>query len=99
MRRKCGVISLFFLIGAITFIFYKDKNNLENSVWKYCGNGKGDIADVLDFRKQNYFIIKNNGIYVKETLIGMIDRVEYYYIERRLFVESLAGDIGRYCER
>lgn len=79
----------------------KEKNNLEKSVWKFCGD-VGTFSDVLDFRK-DYSSIKNDSIYInwykKDSLIGTIYKIEYYYGERRLYIKDLKGNIGRYCEQ
>lgn len=80
----------------------KDKNNLEKSLWKSCGDDCS-VADVLDFRK-DYLHKKNDSIYMnwhqKDSLIGIIDTITYHYGERRLYVKNLTkGCIARYCEQ
>ncbi len=99
MRNLINLIFLLFLICNL-YISCKCENNLENSLWKYCGYGSGHIADILDFRDDKYFNIKNDSIYIgKDSLIGIIDKIEYNEImERRLFVKDLSGHTGRYCE-
>jgi len=94
---------LYTLIFIMTFLFQscKQKNNLEKSVWKFCGD-VGTFSDVLDFRK-DYSSIKNDSIYInwykKDSLIGTIYKIEYYYGERRLYIKDLKGNVGRYCEQ
>lgn len=79
----------------------KEKNKLEKSLWKF-SDGPGYISDVLDFRK-DYSSIKNDSIYInwhkKDSLVGTIDKIEYYYGERRLYIKDLKGNVGRYCEQ
>lgn len=95
------------LILLLTSIFFlcchseKEKNNLEKSVWKF-SDGPGYISDVLDFRK-DYLFVKNDTIYInwqkKDSLVGTIDKIEYYYGARRLYIKDLNGKIGRYVEQ
>jgi len=79
----------------------KEKNNLEKSVWKF-SDGPGYICDVLDFRK-DYLFVQNDTIYInwhkKDSLVGTIDKIEYYYGVRRLYIKDLKGNIGRYVEQ
>ena len=77
----------------------KEKNNLENSTWKFC-DGSGYISDVLVFDKE-YLHVKNDSIYwnKKDSLIGIVDTITLHYGERRLYVKDLSGNIGRYCEQ
>ena len=35
----------------------------------------------------------------KHSVIATIDRIEYYYGERRMFVKDKNGKIARYCEQ
>ncbi|AZI32027.1 hypothetical protein [Kaistella carnis] len=77
----------------------EEKNNLENSIWKFCGE-TGHISDILVFSKEHLYV-KNDSIYFhnSKSLIGIIDRVENYYGERRLYVKDLNGNVGRYCKQ
>lgn len=77
----------------------KEKNNLENSTWKFC-DGSGYISDVMVFDKE-YLHVKNDSIYwnKKDSLIGIVDTITLHYGERRLYVKDLSGNIGRYCEQ
>ncbi len=77
----------------------KEKNNLENSTWKFC-EGSGYISDVMVFDKE-YLHVKNDSIYwnKKDSLIGIVDTITLHYGERRLYVKDLSGNIGRYCEQ
>lgn len=77
----------------------KDKNNLENSIWKNCGNDY-TVGDILVFSKDNLYI-KNDSIFFhkSKSLIGVLDKIEYYYGERRLYVKDLKGNVARYCEQ
>lgn len=96
---------LFTLLTCIIILIScssKDKNNLEKSLWKSCGDDC-TIADVLDFRK-DYCHKRNDSIYInwyqKDSLIGIIDTITYHYGERRLYVKNLTkGCIARYCEQ
>ena len=77
----------------------KEKNNLENSTWKFC-EGSGYISDVMVFDKE-YLHVKNDSIYwnKKDSLIGIVDTITLHYGERRLYVKDLNGNVGRYCEQ
>ncbi|CAM3171863.1 hypothetical protein [Flavobacterium frigoris] len=78
-----------------------NKNDLKNSLWKYCDdNGSGYVSDIIDFRGNKYLYVKNDTIFNKENLaVAIIDRIKYYYGERRLFVKDKKGLIARYCEQ
>lgn len=78
----------------------KKKNNLENSVWKFCGDNGAFLPDVFVFNEK-YCDVKNDSIfmYKNDTLIGIVDTITLHYGERRLYVKDLSGNIGRYCEQ
>lgn len=91
-----------FLMLAFQFQSCGTKNDLKNSLWKYCGsNGEGYVSDILDFREHNYLRLENDTLIDKKTdsVIATIDRIEYYYGERRLFVKDKNGLLARYCEQ
>lgn len=79
----------------------KERTNLENTTWKFCGD-TGKFSDVIDFRK-DYCYEKNDSIYInwhkKDSLIGIVDTITLHYGERRLYVKDLNGNVGRYCEQ
>ena len=77
----------------------KEKNNLENSIWKF-SDGPGYISDVMVFNKEHLYT-KNDSIFMhkSDTLIGLIDTITLHYGERRLYVKDLKGNVGRYCEQ
>ena len=78
----------------------KKKNNLENSVWKFCGDNGAFLPDVFVFNEK-YCDVKNDSIYwnKKDSLIGIVDTITLHYGERRLYVKDLSGNVGRYCEQ
>ena len=78
----------------------KEKNNLENTTWKFCGNDGVYLPDVFVFNEK-YCVAKNDSIYwnKKDSLIGIVDTITLHYGERRLHVKDLKGNIGRYCEQ
>ena len=77
----------------------KERNNLENTTWKFCGD-LGAFRDVMIFNKE-YLYIKNDSIYwhKKDSLIGIVDTITLHYGERRLYVKGMNGNVGRYCEQ
>lgn len=77
----------------------KERDNLDNSTWKFC-DGSGYISDVLVFDKE-YLYTKKDSIFrhKSDTLVGLVDRITFYYGERRLLIKDLKGNIGRYCEQ
>ena len=93
---------ILFLIPIIFLCCYseKKKNNLENSVWKFCGDNGVFFPDVFVFNEK-YCSVKNDSIFwnKKDSLIGIVDTITLHYGERRLYVKDLSGNIGRYCEQ
>ena len=77
----------------------EEKNNLENSIWKF-SNGTARFSDILVFSEE-YLYVKNDSIYHHKDKIalGAVDKIEYYYGERRLIVLDLEGNKARYCEQ
>lgn len=90
-----------YILIATSFLFSacNKQNDLENSRWKFCGE-KGAISDVLVFDDAGLHL-KNDSLFLhkKDSLVGVVDKIERYYGERRLFVKDLKGNVGRYCEQ
>jgi len=93
--------NLYTLIFIMTFIFQscKEKNNLENSLWKF-SDGPGYISDVLAFNSE-YLYTRIDSIFFhkSDTLVGIVDTITLHYGERRLYIKDLKGNVGRYCEQ
>ena len=92
--------SIILLINILSLFVACNNKQLVGSTWKNCGDF-GIGADLLIFNKDVLYV-KNDTIYYtkKDSAIAIIDRIEYYYGERRLFVKSLMNkQIGRYCEQ
>ena len=51
--------------------------------------------------KERAVYVRNDSIYFhkNDSLFGVVDTIEYYYGERRLFVRDLKGNVARYCEK
>ena len=77
----------------------KEKNNLENSLWKF-SDGPGYISDILSFNSE-YLYTRNDSIFFhkSDTLVGIVDTIILHYGERRLYIKDLKGNVGRYCEQ
>jgi len=87
------------IIALLSACSNKDKNNLENSTWKACGDYP--LTDVLVFGDK-FLYVKNDSIYwhKNDSLIGVVDTITLHYGERRLYVKDIKnGNIGRYCEQ
>ena len=88
------------LILTFTLQSCKDKKNLESSIWKSCGDNC-TVTDILDFNKELLYV-KNDSIFSHQNnaLIGVVDTINYYNGERRLYVRNLKkGCVARYCEQ
>ncbi len=88
------------LIITFALQFCKDKNPLENSIWKSCGDDC-TVTDLMIFSKK-YLFVKNDSIFShkNKSLIGVIDTIDYHYGQRRLYVKNLTkGCIARYCKQ
>ena len=94
MKKLFTLLILFFTLQSC-----ENKNNLENSFWKHCGDYP--ISDVIVIGTDRGAYVRNDSIYFHEndSLFGVIDTIKYYYGERRLFVRNLKGKIGEYCEK
>lgn len=95
---------IFSILLLIVFIFQscKDerKNNLENSLWKSCG--ETSMIDILDFRKnKKYLLVKNDTIYSfkNDSAMFVIDTITYHYGERRLYIKDFKNNKARFCEQ
>lgn len=92
---------LFALLSITIFLFSAcgKQNKLENSTWKFCGDS-GSVSDILIFDKTSLYERNDSLFFAKsDSLIGVVDKIERYYGERRLFVKDLKGNVGRYCEQ
>lgn len=92
------VVSILILI--LTFQSCEDKNSLENSIWKSCGDDCA-VIDVIVFSEKQLYV-KNDSIYSHQnnSLIGIIDTINFHYGERRLYVRNTTkGCVARYCEQ
>lgn len=87
------------IISTFALQSCENKNNLENSFWKHCGDYP--ISDLIIFGEKRGAYVRNDSMYFhkNDSLFGVIDTIEYYYGERRLFVRDLKGNIGEYCEK
>ena len=96
-----NIILFLFPIIFVSCNSEKKKNNLEESVWDFCGD-KGNFIETLDFRK-NHLSINNDTIHINwyktDSIIGIIEKIENHYGARRLYVKDLSGKVGRYCEQ
>ena len=95
MKNIISILTLTFILQSC-----EDKNNLENSIWKSCGNDC-TITDIMVFSDE-YLYLKNDSIYLhkNDSLIGVIDTITFHYGERRLYVRNLTKDcVARYCEQ
>jgi hypothetical protein len=95
MKKVVAILILTFTLQSC-----EDKNNLENSIWKSCGDDC-TVTDVMVFSEEHLYV-KNDSIYShhNNSLIGVIDTIELYYGERRLYVKNLTkGCVARYCEQ
>lgn len=94
MKKIVGILILTFTLQSC-----EDKNNLENSLWKF-SDGPGYISDVLAFNNE-YLHTKNDSIFMhkSDTLVGTIDTITLHYGARRLYIKDLKGNIGRYVEQ
>lgn len=90
---------LIIIISILNLQSCKNKYNLENTFWKHCGDYP--ISDVIVIGKERAVYVRNDSIYFNknDSLFGVIDTIKYYYGERRLFVQDLKGNVGRYCEK
>ena len=77
----------------------KEKNNLENSLWKF-SDGPGHISDVLVFNDEHLYT-KNDSIFshAHNTFVGIVDTIKIHFGERKLYIKDLNGNIGRYSEQ
>ena len=92
------LITLLIIVFALQSC--ENKNNLENSVWKSCGDDC-TVTDLMVFSEQ-YLYVKNDSIYFhnNNSLIGIIDTIKLHYGERRLYVKNIKQNcIARYCEQ
>lgn len=91
----------FTLIFVMIFLFQscKERNNLENSLWKF-SDGPGHISDVLIFNSKHLYT-KNDSIFshTHNTFVGIVDTIKIHYDERKLYIKDLNGNIGRYSEQ
>lgn len=90
---------LIIIISILNLQSCKNKYNLENTFWKHCGDYP--ISDVIVIGKESAVYVRNDSIYFNknDSLFGVIDTIKYDYGERRLFVQDLKGNVGRYCEK
>jgi len=91
---------LFFL--SVSFFFCSCKNkSLTNSIWKNCGDHVG-LQDILVFNG-TYNFVRNDTVYNRlsiDTPIAVIDRIDTYYGERRLYLKRLSDHkTYRFCEQ
>ena len=95
---------IFPLLFLVVFLFQscgdESKNNLENSLWKSCG--ETSMIDVLDFRKDKKFLkVKNDTIYSiqNDSAMFVIDTITYHYGERRIYIKDFKNNRARFCEQ
>lgn len=74
------------------------EKSLDKTTWKACGDFA--ILDVLIFN-QEFLIIKNDTIYNRQNnaAVGVIDTLNQYFGERRLYVKDFQGKVARYFEQ
>jgi len=90
------------VILGLSFLCFSCKNkSLTNSIWKNCGDNS-DLQDILVFN-DTYNFVRNDTIYsrlVIDSPIAVINRIDNYYGERRLYLNRLSDQkIYRYCEQ
>ncbi|MNG81258.1 MULTISPECIES: hypothetical protein [Sphingobacterium] len=70
-------------------------------MWKNCGDNS-DLQDILVFN-DTYNFVRNDTIYsrlVIDSPIAVINRIDSYYGERRLYLNRLSDQkTYRYCEQ
>lgn len=87
---------------SVNFFFCSCKNkSLTNSIWKNCGERVG-LQDILVFNG-TYNFVRNDTVYNRLSIdlpIAIIDRIDTYYGERRLYLKSLSDrKTYRFCEQ
>lgn len=95
-------LKFFFAFFCTSFFFCSCNNkNLTNSVWKNCGDHVG-LQDILAFIDRHDFV-RNDTIYTRlgiDSPIAVIDRIDTYYGERRLYLKRLSDHkTFRFCEQ
>lgn len=95
-------LKFFFAFFCTSFFFCSCNNkNLTNSVWKNCGDHVG-LQDILAFNARHDFV-RNDTIYTRlgiDSPIAVIDRIDTYYGERRLYLKRLSDHkTFRFCEQ
>lgn len=111
VKRKMFILSLSFFaffLGSVALLKWSFENGMspkgdaievQNTVWKNCGD-EGGLADIMAFNKEYFYIIDSVVYNKKHCAVAKLDRLEFYYGERRLFLNSLQDNkIYRYCEQ
>lgn len=77
----------------------RDALEVQNTVWKIC-DSEGGFADIIAFNKEYFYIIDSVVYNNKDSAVANLEKLEYYYGERRLFLKSLQDNqLYRYCEQ
>ena len=95
-------LKFFFAFFCISFFFCScDNKSLINSIWKNCGDHVG-LQDILVFNEMHDFV-RNDTVYNRlgiDSPIAVIDRMDTYYGERRLYLKRLSDHkTFRFCEQ
>lgn len=83
------IISFIIILVLLTGCSFKNEKtfDLDNSTWKFCDDkSTGRLYDVLIFN-ENYLFLKSDTVFIKgkDSAIGLVDRVDYEYVDRKTF--------------
>lgn len=111
VERKMIIISIscfalfLAIVALLKCVFEKEMRpkpvalEIQNTVWKICDN-EGRFADVIAFNKKYFYLVDSVVYNNKDSAVAKLQRLEYYYGERRLFLKSLQDNqLYRYCEQ
>jgi len=99
---KTGMLWSVMLVVLVNCSFKNERTfDLSNSTWKFCDDkNTGGFSDVLVF-SEHYLFLKSDTVFMRtnDSAVGLIDRVDYEYADRKLYLKDFKGNIGRYCEK
>ena len=89
------------LLNTSFFLCSCNYKSLTNSTWKNCGDNVG-LQDIIVFDSSHNFV-RNDTVYNRLSIdspIAVIDRIDTYYGERRLYLKRLSDrKTYRFCEQ
>lgn len=72
---------------------------VQNTLWKNCSED-AEFFDVFVFNKKYFYMIDSVVYNNQDSAVAKLEKLEYYYGERRLFLKSLQDNkVYRYCEQ